>query len=137
MLKEAYEYGVQCAMVDAGLVKESSGLHRALLGGGVGALSGALASGEGNRITGALGGGTLGAIGGATLGHAGFEPAAGLMRMGVNAARQGAKGKALAYGLGGLGTLGASSVALPALMGAAGGKSVSRGVNRSRSPLNP
>ena len=49
----------------------------AALGGTAGALGGALAAGEGNRLQGALGGAALGGAGGAALGHFGGLEAAG------------------------------------------------------------
>ena len=80
MIKEAYEAGVKQALIDAGLVKESSVLRNALLGGGLGAGLGAGSgylstsqSGDaaGNALKGALIGGGVGAFAGA--GHAGMK----------------------------------------------------------------
>jgi hypothetical protein len=68
--KEAYEIGVKLALQDAGLVKTAIPWWNLAAMGGLGAGTGALAAGEGNRLKGALTGGALGAALG-TLGGMG------------------------------------------------------------------
>jgi len=65
-LKQAHAAGVQDALVNFGIAKKAGvlsafGRNPALAGAGVGAVGGAIAGGEDNRLLGALAGGALGA----------------------------------------------------------------------------
>lgn len=66
MVKLAYEFGVKCAMVDAGLMTKEAipaNLLAALGGAGVGGVTGAALAPEGSGLSGALLGAGLGAAG--------------------------------------------------------------------------
>lgn len=94
MNKQAYELGVGCAMIDAGLMEKQAlnPLMGALLGGGAGAAGGAALANEGRGLEGALAGAGMGAGAGllGTLGAKGIGKLRGALRGGkVNTAVKG------------------------------------------------
>lgn len=121
MNKTAYEFGIKCAMIDAGLMEKDTlwkeaalppALRSALLGAGIGGVTGGIAAPEGKGLEGALLGAGLGGAGGAGASRLLRNRVTKLMTRGQLKSLMGARGgvkdslKGLGLGLGGVGGAG-------------------------------